>query len=154
MKITKYGKYTGEPADVVDLDELMKRLGDFFLQSGFESQYYGLSEFDAANSMEALREAILRALQEGDLFGDDALSEEMRKMLQDPGALSNKEVRDLIQQLVDRLAQEGFINPEQPPQITAPPQSTREASSESHRKTLKHVLKSPTRRWTFSDSRR
>ncbi|MGB2628583.1 MAG: VWA domain-containing protein [Candidatus Acidiferrum sp.] len=124
MKITKYGKYTGEPADVVDLDELMKRLGDFFLQSGFESQYYGLSEFDAANSMEALREAILRALQEGDLFGDDALSEEMSKMLQDPGALNNKEVRDLIQQLVDRLAQEGFINPQQPPQITAPPQST------------------------------
>ncbi len=66
MKVIKYGKYTGEPADVVDLDELMKRLGDFFLQSGFESQYYGLSEFDSANSMEALREAILRALQEGD----------------------------------------------------------------------------------------
>ena len=28
MKVVKYGKYTGEPADVVDLDELMKRLGD------------------------------------------------------------------------------------------------------------------------------
>ena len=84
MKVIKYGKYTGEPADVVDLDELMKRLGDFFLQSGFESQYYGLSEFDAANSMEALREAILRALQEGDLLPDDSITEEMRKMLQDP----------------------------------------------------------------------
>src|SRR5208283_321097 len=126
MKITKYGKYTGEPADVVDLDELMKRLGDFFLQSGFESQYYGLSEFDSANSMEALREAILRALQEGDLIPDDALSEEMRRMLQDPGALNSPEIRDLIQQLVDRLTQEGFINPQQPqqpPQITPPPQN-------------------------------
>ena len=69
MKVVKYGKYTGEPADVVDLDELMKRLGDFFLQSGFESQYYGLSEFDSNQSMEALRDAILRALQEGDLRG-------------------------------------------------------------------------------------
>jgi hypothetical protein len=39
MKIVKYRKYTGEPADEIDLDELMKRLGDFFLQSGFESQY-------------------------------------------------------------------------------------------------------------------
>ncbi len=36
MKVVKYGKYTGEPADAVDLDELVKRLGDFFLQSGFE----------------------------------------------------------------------------------------------------------------------
>src|SRR5450432_1605046 len=124
MKVIKYGKYTGEPADVVDLDELMKRLGDFFLQSGFESQYYGLSEFDAANSMEALREAILRALQEGDMFPDETLTEEMRNMLQDPGALNNKDVRDLIQKLVDRLSQEGFINPQQPPQITPPPQST------------------------------
>jgi Ca-activated chloride channel family protein len=124
MKVTRYGKYTGEPADVVDLDELMRRLGDFFLQSGFESQYYGLSEFDAANSLEALREAILRALQEGDLIPDDAVTEEMRKMLQDPGALNNKEVRDLVQQLVDRLSQEGFINPQQPPQITPPPQNT------------------------------
>jgi len=39
MKVVKYGKYTGEPADAVDLDELLKRLGDFLLQSGFESQY-------------------------------------------------------------------------------------------------------------------
>jgi Ca-activated chloride channel homolog len=124
MKVTKYGKYIGEPTDVVDLDELMKRLGDFFLQSGFESQYYGLSEFDSANSMEALREAILRALQEGDMFPDETLTEEMRKMLQDPGALNNKDVRDLIQKLVDRLSQEGFINPQQPPQITLPPQNT------------------------------
>lgn len=124
MKVIKYGKYTGEPADVIDLDELMKRLGDFFLQSGFESQYYGLSEFDAMNSMEALREAILRALQEGDLLPDEALSEEMRNLLQDPGALNNKDVRDLIQKLVDRLSQEGFINPQQSPQITPPPQAT------------------------------
>ena len=63
MRVVRYGKYTGEPANAVDLDELMKRLGDFLLQSGFESQYYGLSEFDASRSMEALRDAILRAIQ-------------------------------------------------------------------------------------------
>src|SRR5271168_1073083 len=99
MKIVKYRKYTGELADEIDLDELMKRLGDFFLQSGFESQYYGLSEFDSANSMEALREAILRALQEGDLLPEEAMSEELREMLQDPGALNSQEVQDLIEKL-------------------------------------------------------
>ncbi len=37
MKFVRYGKYTGEPADAIDLEELVKRLGNFFLQSGFES---------------------------------------------------------------------------------------------------------------------
>src|SRR5271167_4370439 len=120
MKITKYGKYTGELADEIDMDELMQRLGDFFLQSGFESQYYGLSEFDSAQSMEALREAILRALQEGELLPESLMSDELRQLLQDPGALNNQEIRDLIEKLMERMAQEGFINPQQPPQVTPP----------------------------------
>ena len=124
MKVIKYGKYTGEPADAVDLDELMKRLGDFFLQSGFESQYYGLSEFDAAHSVEALRNAILRALQEGELIPEDLLNDELRQMLEDPGALNNEQVQQLIDKLIERLSQEGFINPQQPPQVTPPPPVT------------------------------
>jgi len=120
MKFIRYKKYTGEPADAVDLEELVKRLGDFFLQSGFESQYYGINEMDPDRSMEALKEAILRALQEGDMLGDDAMSEEMRKMLQDPGAMNNQEIKDLIEKLMERLGQEGFINPQQPPQVTPP----------------------------------
>jgi Ca-activated chloride channel homolog len=124
MKVVKYGKYTGEPTDAIDLDELMKRLGDFFLQSGFESQFYGLSEFDAAHSMEALRDAILRALQEGELIPEDLLDDELRQMLEDPGALNNQKIREMIDKLIERLSQEGFINPQQPPQVTPPPQQT------------------------------
>ena len=67
-KYIRYSKYTGEPADGVDLQELIKRLADFFLQSGFESQYYGVSEMDPEKTMEALRQAIQRALEEGDLL--------------------------------------------------------------------------------------
>jgi len=125
MKVVKYGKYTGEPADAVDLDELVKRLGDFFLQSGFESQYYGLPEYENERSMEGLREAILRALQEGDLLPEDQMSEELREMLKDPGAMNNEEIRDLIEKLMDRLAGEGYINPQQqPPQVTPSSQTS------------------------------
>src|SRR6267154_1814650 len=122
MKFTKFSKYTGDPADGVDLEELVKRLGDFFLRSGFESQYYGISEFDPERSMEALREAILRALQEGDLFSDDKLSEELRKLLNRSDASNNQQIQDLLDKLVERLSNEGFINPQQQPQITPPNQ--------------------------------
>src|SRR5260370_34386839 len=124
MKFIRYGKYVGEPADAIDLEELVKRMGDFFLQSGFKSQFYGVSQMDPERSMEALREAILRALQEGDLLPEDAVSEELRKMLQDPDAQNNQAVKDLLDKLMERLAQEGFINPQQPPQVTPPPQTS------------------------------
>jgi Ca-activated chloride channel family protein len=128
VKVIRYGKYVGEPADAVDLDELVKRMGDFFLQSGFESQFYGVSEMDNQRSMEALQEAILRALQGGDLLPEDAMSEELRKMLQSPQAQNSQAVKDLLEKLMDRLAQEGFINPQQPPQVTPPHQNTARGS--------------------------
>jgi len=124
LKFVKYGKYTGEAADAVDLDELVKRWAIFFLQSGFESQFYGIGEFDPERSMEALREAILRALQEGDLLPEDAMSDELREMLQDPNPRSSQEVKDLLEKLIERLGQEGFINPQQPPQVTPPNQQS------------------------------
>jgi Ca-activated chloride channel homolog len=124
MKFIKYGKYVGEPADAIDLEELVKRLGNFFLQSGFESQFYGVSEMDPEKSMEALKDAILRALQEGDLMPEGAMSDELRELLQNPNAQQSKEVRDLIEKLMERMAQEGYINPQQPPQVTPPPQSS------------------------------
>ena len=124
MKVIRYGKYVGEPADAVDLEELVRRLGDFFLQSGFESQYYGVSEMDPEKSMEALREAILRALQEGDLLPENAMSDELREMLQNPDARGSQAVQDLLDKLMERLAQEGFINPQQQPQVMPPPQTS------------------------------
>jgi len=124
VKLIRYGKYVGEPADVVDLEELVRRLGDFFLQSGFESQFYGVSEMDPEKSMEALREAILKALQDGDLLPQDAMSDELREMLQSPQARDSQAVKDLLDQLMERMAQEGYINPQQPPQVTPPPQSS------------------------------
>jgi len=124
MKVVRYGKYTGEAADAIDLEELVKRLGDFFLQSGFESQYYGIAEMDPERSMEALREAILRALQEGDLLPEGMMSEELRELLKQPEAMNDEAVSDLVEKLMQRLVQEGYINPQQPPQVTPPPHTS------------------------------
>jgi len=115
MKTIRYSKYTGEAADDIDLEELMKRLGDFFLQSGFESQYYGVSEFDPDKTMEALRQAILRALAEGDM-----LDEELLEQLTGEGSENQQKLKEIIDRLIERMMEEGYING-QMPQVTPPP---------------------------------
>ncbi len=123
MKYIRYSRYTGEAADEVDLQELIKRLGDFFLQSGFESQYYGVTEFDPEQTMEMLRQAIMRALAEGDLIPEDLLE----KLTKEGSGKSEEQLRDLVDQLIERLMQEGYING-QMPQITQPPEKTQRGS--------------------------
>ena len=116
MKYVRYSKYTGEPADDVDLDELVNKLSDFLLQSGYESQFYGISEMDPERSMEQLRRAILRALEEGDLLPDDLM-----KKIMEQGSES-EEVKQMLDRLIERLNEEGYINSQ--PQITPPPGKT------------------------------
>ncbi len=119
MKYVRYKKYTGQEADDIDLQELMNRLSDFLLQSGFESQYYGFHEMDPQRSMEQLRQAILRALEEGDLLPPEMMEE----LLKNPDIDQNQRLRDIIDQLIERMTQEGYVSP-QPPQITPPPEQT------------------------------
>jgi Ca-activated chloride channel family protein len=123
MKYTRYSKYIPGAADDLDLQELMSRLSDFFLQSGFESPY-GIYEMDMERSqekyMDQLREAILRALQDGDLVPPELLE----KLMQNPDLGQNKELRDLIDQIVERMEQQGYITQQQSAQVTPPPSHT------------------------------
>ena len=124
MKYVKYSKYAPGAADDIDLQELMSRLSDYLLQSGFESQY-GIYELDNERSreqiMDDLREAILRALEEGDLVPPEM----MEQMLQNPDLSQNAELRDLIEQIIQRMEAEGYISqPNQTAQVTPPPTQT------------------------------
>jgi Ca-activated chloride channel homolog len=123
MKYVRYSKYSPEAAGDVDMQELMSRLSDFFLQSGFDSQY-GVYELDMERSreeyLEALREAILRALQQGDLVPPEM----MERLLQNPDVSQNEELRDLIDQLIQRMEEEGFIRQQENARVTPPPSET------------------------------
>ena len=123
VKYVRYKKYTGQEADDVDLQELMNRLSNFLLQSGFEAQYYGFQEMDAERSMEQLRQAILRALEEGDLLPPEMMEE----LLENPDLDQNQRLRNMIDQLIERMTQEGYISPQaqaQSPHVTPPPEQT------------------------------
>lgn len=107
MKWINYSRYAGEDLGLSG-EDLMRALSDFFLQSGFESQYMNFSEMDK-NSLERLKEAIERALREGDMF-DRNMSEAMQEKL---GNMSPEEMNQLLERLVQKLAEEGYINMEQ-----------------------------------------
>jgi Ca-activated chloride channel homolog len=117
VKYIRYSKYTAEAADDVDLQELLKRLGDFLLQSGFETQSMNISEMDPEQAMEALREAILRALQEGDLVPENLLDELTQA---EANEQTQQQLQNLIDRLIQRMMEEGYLQGEMP-QVTAPP---------------------------------
>jgi len=123
MKYTKYSRYAPNAADDVDMQELMNRLSDFFLQSGYDSPY-GVYEMDMHRSqqeyLDELREAILRALQDGDLIPQEL----MDKMLENPDLSQNQELRDLIDQILQRMQEEGLITQQQNARVTEPPSQT------------------------------
>ncbi len=123
MKYTKYSRYAPGAADDIDLQDLMDRLSDFFLQSGFQSQY-GFHELDMERArqqhMDELREAILRALEEGDLIPPELLE----KLRQNPDLSQNEDLRNMIDQIIERMEEEGFITQQQSARVTPPPSET------------------------------
>ncbi|MGB7186309.1 MAG: VWA domain-containing protein, partial [Candidatus Acidiferrales bacterium] len=58
-------------------------------------------------------------LEEGDLLPPEM----MEQLLENPDIDQNQKLRDLIDQLIERLTQEGYVSP-QPPHVTPPPQET------------------------------
>ena len=108
----KYSKYTGNPLDDLDLDDLIEKLSDLLLSSGFQSPYggmYGESEDD--RTMQALHDAIMDALFNGGVLPEEALE----RLLGDPADADQADARSkleqLIQDIIDRMMQEGFITP-------------------------------------------
>jgi Ca-activated chloride channel family protein len=91
MKRVNYSKYTGEDLEI-DAEDLLQALSNFLLESGFHSQYYGWQEFDP-NALEELRKAIERALEGREDF--QRLSEAQRERL--------------LERLMEKLEQEGYI---------------------------------------------
>jgi Ca-activated chloride channel family protein len=101
----KYSKYRPEDLDGVDLEDLLSRLSDLLLSSGFNDVYSD----DDGHSMQSLHDAILEALLDG------AISEELldRLLGKDWREAEDAEERidRLVQQIIERLQQRGYITP-------------------------------------------
>jgi Ca-activated chloride channel family protein len=108
MKWVRYSRYTGEDMGI-DADELLKALSDFLLGSGFDSQYMPFSEWNQ-HTLEDLKNAIQRALEQGNLFDNDALQEMMERLQN----MSPEQMDQLLDRLVQKMIDEGQITVEEP----------------------------------------
>jgi Ca-activated chloride channel homolog len=102
----KYTKYVPSPLDDLDIDELMSRLSDLLLASGFDDPYFTGSEDD--RSMQALHDAILEALMNGGVLPDDTLEQLLGEGSPDD---ARERLEQLIQQVMERMQEEGYIAP-------------------------------------------
>ena len=119
MRSHTYSKFSPEAADAVDLQALLGKLADFLLQSGFAGgqQYdpWGDYNEEADRSLEALKQAILDALIESGQFTPELL-EALRG---DGDEDSEEKLAKLLDDLVQRLAAEGYLSVDAPPQVPA-----------------------------------
>lgn len=133
MRFHTYSKFSPEMADAVDLQSLLDKLADFLLQSGFaggEGQpYYGAgSDEPGDRSLDALKQAILEALMESGQF-----TPEMLEALRGDGdEEAQVKLAKLLDDLVQRLIKEGYLNLETPPQMPAGHQPLEGKGSMAH----------------------
>ena len=108
MKRIRYTKFTGDLASSFGLEDLMQALADFLLDSGFHDPYSDFQQFDGDQTLDNLREAIKQALESGEL-----LDEEAQEKFE---SLDAQQVEDLIDQIIQKMQEQNFINAEQPEQ--------------------------------------
>ena len=108
MKSVRYSRYTGEDLGI-DAEDLLKALADFLLGSGFNNPYMSFDELNE-HTLEELKNAIQRALEQGNMFDNDALQEMMERMQN----MSSEQMDQLLDRLVQKLIDEGHITVEEP----------------------------------------
>ena len=107
MKKIRYSKYVPDPAGEMSMEDLLSALSDYLLQSGFDtSMYYEMP--DGEQTLDALRQALERALLESDMF-DEEMRERLQQM-QMEGTLD-----ELIEKLIQRMEEEDYISIDEPP---------------------------------------
>ena len=107
----RYTKYTGDLLDEIDLEDLVSKLSDMLLSSGFRSPWGDPSADDEDRTMQALHDAILEALFSGGVLSEEALQQLLGEPADGDQESARQQLEDLIQQIIDRMMEEGFITP-------------------------------------------
>jgi Ca-activated chloride channel family protein len=106
----RYTKFTGDALDDLDLEDLVAKLSDLLLSSGFGNPYRMDQAGDDDRTLQALHDAILDALFNGGVLPDETIE----RLLGDPADGDQSDARskleELIQQIIERMGEQGYIS--------------------------------------------
>ncbi len=109
MRKISYSKFSEEDLGI-EMEDLLRALADYFLQSGYQDPYLQFSEMNQ-HTLEELKQAIERALEGGELFSPEQLEQMQERLRQ----MTAQQREQLIERLVQKLEESGYINTEGPP---------------------------------------
>ncbi len=103
----RYSKFQGFDVFSINLGELMDRMSDALLDSGYDDDYYWTRQRKQTDtSLDSLRRALLQALMDQGLVDE----QQIREMLaQNEGKFRGSLLEELLNQLIERLVEEGFL---------------------------------------------
>jgi Ca-activated chloride channel homolog len=105
----RYTKYSGEDLEDVDLEDLLSRLSDLLLSSGFDNPYgMPYDDDEPGHSMQSLHDAIMEAILNGGLLSDETLEKLLGKDWQQADDAEER-LDDLIQRIIDKLQHQGYL---------------------------------------------
>jgi Ca-activated chloride channel family protein len=107
----RYSKFTGEDLDEIDLEELLSKLSDLLLSSGFDNPY-GLpyeDEGEGGASWQALHDAIMEALLNGGMLSEETLERLLGKDWRDADDAEAR-LDKLIEKIIEKLQAQGYLS--------------------------------------------
>ena len=137
MRYVNWTKFTGDSLGISS-EDVMRALAGYFLRSGFENGFAPWSGRDSEQSWEELREAVRDALESGDLFDPaqrDALYARLAEM-------PPEEVERLIENLLRRLAADGYAAAGSPGESAGAPVSAARGQTGSPKAEFRFELSS------------
>jgi Ca-activated chloride channel family protein len=102
----RYTKFIESLLDQLDMEGLVAKLSDLLLSSGFGNPQDPMSEDD--RTMQSLHDAILDAVLNGGVLSD-AMVEKLLAGSPDKADEARDRIEQLIQQIIERLTEQGFI---------------------------------------------
>jgi Ca-activated chloride channel family protein len=105
----RYTKYTGSLLDGIDIDDLVSKLSDLLLSSGFSNPWGGPSDEDD-RTMQALHDAILEALFSGGMLSEEAIQQLLGEPADGDQEQARQQLEDLVQQIIERMMEQGFVS--------------------------------------------